>query len=104
MFRAGVDINTTNISDDLKKDFGFGPGDRRWFGVVSWDDPDGEEVHGELKLISKRTLPTHKVIVDRTSQQMTLLDHPSLGPIPYSVRALLVSQPSASSPGRHHLH
>ena len=93
MFRAGIEINTTNISDDLKKEFGFGPGDERWFGVVSWDDPDGEEVHGELKLISQRTLPTHKVIVDKTSQQMTLLEHPSLGSISYSVRALLVSQP-----------
>ena len=86
------------MSNELKKKFeiaiGFGPGER-WFGAVSWDDPYDEGVHGVLTLISKRTLPTHKVMVDKNSQQIILVDHPSLGSIPFSVRALLVSRPCA---------
>ena len=97
MFRVGLQFDT-NISIELKKKFetafGFGPGEQ-WFGVVVWnesengvshglDDDDG--AHGELVLFSKRALPTHKVIVDKASQQITLVDHPSAGSIPFSVR------------------
>ena len=72
---------------------GFGPGER-WFGVVEWDEPDiwggldNDCVHGELTLISKRRLPTRKVMVVHSSRQMTLVDYPSAGTIQYSVRVL----------------
>ena len=93
MFRAGLQFDTKNMSDELQKSFhiafGFGPGER-WFGVVAWDNPDDDDgVHGVLTLISKRMLPTHKVTVDTSLQQISLADHPSAGPIPYSVRSAL---------------
>ena len=92
--RTGLEIDTENVSEDLKIALGFGPGER-WFGVVEWDkavvsDNDNECLHCELTLISKRKLPTRKVIVNHSARQMTLVDRPSAGAIPYVVRAHFV--------------
>ena len=91
----GLKFNTTNISDELLKKFEFGPGEL-WFGSVICDEPNELISHGVLTLLSKRALPTHRVIVDKASQQMTLVDHPSLGAIPFSVRA--PARPSSPCP------
>ena len=89
-YRAGIQFDTESISEELRATFGFGAGERG-FGVVEWDDDqvlsDDECVNGELTLFSKRRLPKHKVIVGRSSRQMTLVDHPAAGVILYSVRA-----------------
>ena len=86
----GFHFDTEGISHARKKKFeilfGFEPGER-WFGIVVCEGPEDDEhvQHGELTLISKRTPPTQKVIIDNLLRQITLVDNPSIGPITYSV-------------------
>ena len=95
-------FDTKNLTPLLMKKFelglGFAQGER-WYGVVACDErEDSERVRsgtfeGELMLISKQTIPNHKVRVNSKIQEVTLLDIKRDGTnmsitIPYTVRVL----------------
>jgi hypothetical protein len=98
----GLTFDTKNLTPLLVKKFelglGFAQGER-WYGVVMCDErEDSERVRsgtfeGELMLISKQTIPNHKVRVNSKIQEVTLLDIKRDGTnmsitIPYTVRVL----------------
>jgi hypothetical protein len=76
-------LDTQNTSSVLTKKFelafGFAQGER-WYGSIVCDEGELNErvrsgtFEGELRLISKRTLPRRKVRVNFENQEITLLD------------------------------